>query len=442
MRQSVAGIVDGERKSHLIEGGSSCSTKGACLFTYGIKKALPLLHAGPGCSFCAYYGQLLHSGETYPFANTGVCSNEVIFGGEKALKRGISASLDIHQPEVIVVIPGCQVSTIGDDIEGVIADIQAPVPVLSSETSGYDGDLYTGFVKTGLSFLKHFCKNRPVQRGLVNVIGFPAHIDIYWKGNIEEIKRLINILGLRINCIFPGEATTEQIVNMPAAELNLVVDEQLGLEMAEYLKAQYGTSYIKPSYGSLIGTDNTMEFLNEIMQLCDVSQDSRKAIEHERDKALRMACQYFPLWTELIQFAFSTFAITAHASMALGLTRLLMGEIGLEPKVINFNPSFPGSVEKLTELIRTDGRGFQPLILENKDNHELIQSIGDDWPKIILGKGTALLKSEAFMNKAVAYMSISYPALDRLVIYNRPLMGFNGVPSLLDDILNRAAFFF
>ncbi|MEJ2201553.1 MAG: nitrogenase component 1, partial [Desulfuromonadaceae bacterium] len=429
------------------EGGNSCGTKGACTFVYGIKGALPLLHAGPGCSYCAYWGTMLHSGGAYPFLNTGFCSNDVIFGGEAKLKKGIVQAKEIHNPEVIVIIPGCQASTIGDDIDGVIAGISEETLsayLLNAWTGGYVDDLYSGFVKVGLSFLKRFCNPLPTRSKLVNIIGFPAHINIYWKGDMKEIRSLLSLLGLEINCFFPGDVSLQQIREIPAAALNLVVDEQLGLEMAEYLKEEFGTPYIKPRFGSLIGTDNTMEFLSAIIEQLDLPSDLHTQLSRAKHAALEMAGQHYHIWNEFLQYAFPTFALTAHASMALGICRMLVTELGMEPKLVHFSPSEPHAKTQLNQILEADGRGFTPMVLENGDNQDIIECFleTDDWPKIFFGKGTAHLKYEAFVNEAAVYMAVSYPAMDRFIIYDRPIMGFNGVPAMVDDIVNRMGHMF
>lgn len=431
-------------ESALSEGGNSCSLKGAVMFAFGIKGALPLLHAGPGCSFTAYYGQILHSGEVYPFANSAICSKEVIFGGEKALKNAIESAGEVHRPDIIVTIPGCQPLTIGDDVQEVVRSLEKsmqPVELVNAGSGGYEGNLYDGFVKAGLAFLEKFCQTAPVRSKRVNIIGLPAHINVYWKGDIIEIRDLLSSLGLEIGCFFPGDADLASIRQIPSAELNLVVDEQTGVEMARYLESRFGTPYIIPEYGSLIGTDNTLAFLFEIIERLGLNRGLQNVVKEKRNRALQMASQGYPLWCELIQHAFNTFAVSAPASMAIGLSRLLMTELGMEPKLINLNATFAGARDKLVELMETHGNGFDPLILENADDYHINESFGDNWPSIILGKGTTL-KSDAFLNDTRAYMSVAYPALDRLITYTRPVMGFSGVPALLDDILNRVGYFF
>jgi nitrogenase molybdenum-iron protein beta chain len=305
---------------------------------------------------------------------------------------------------------------------------------------GYQGNLFKGFTGTGLNLLKKYCRSQEKVANRVNIIGFPAHLNIYWKGDMEEIRRLLSILGLEVQCFYPGDVSLEQIKKIPSAALNLVVDDALGIEMAEYLEEAFGTPYVTPPYGSLIGIDNTMEFLESIVETLRLKKELLGLVEAEKTKALEMACQSHHVWFEMIQHA-TNFAISAHGSMAVGMVRLLMCELGMEPKAINLSPAMPGDKEKILKLLRDDGREFEPAILENKDNYEFSQAFKDEWPTLIFGKGTTL-KSEAFMNETKAFITIAYPAYDRKIIYNRPIMGFNGVPVLLDDIMTRLFYFF
>ena len=430
----------------LIEGGHSCSIKGAILFCHHIDKGLPLIHGGPGCSIQPYWGSMVGKGEIIPTANSGVCSNEIIYGGEKKLKNAISASLRIYSPELMVVASGCQTATVGDNVDAVIDEVvneeNVDIPIINAQTSGYDGNIIDGYIKTGIRLLSQLCKPQDVEQNTINLLGFPAGFNVYWKGDMVEVRNLIKMLGIKIHCIFPGDCSVEKIVQIPKACLNVVIDEQFGLEQAIYLNERFGTPYILPKYGTIIGADNTTELLLEIVEKLQLDyQKKNHIIEETKRRGLAMACQGHFLWYESIMSGLNTFGLTLPGGLALGITRLFMGELGIEPKYINLYPSYPGAMDKICELLEADGRDFKPILMENADDKELLNAVGEKFPKIVIGRG-ATNKSEFLLNGTLVYMQCTYPTMAKVVIYNRPLMGYNGIAMILQEVIDKATYFF
>ena len=86
-----------------------------------IPKAVPIVHAGPGCSIMmSSFASAGHIGEGYVGGNqvpsTNTDESNVVFGGEKKLRDEISASLKVMKGDLFVALSGCTAGIIGDDV--------------------------------------------------------------------------------------------------------------------------------------------------------------------------------------------------------------------------------------------------------------------------------------------------------------------------------------
>ena len=97
---------------------------GAQQTVLGIERAVPVIHAGPGCSArqfaymgpgSGYQGEGYTGGGQIPCTNSS--QNEVVFGGEKKLGQLIDAALQVMDADLYVVLAGCTAGIVGDDVK-------------------------------------------------------------------------------------------------------------------------------------------------------------------------------------------------------------------------------------------------------------------------------------------------------------------------------------
>src|SRR6266568_5928947 len=105
---------------------------GALQSVVAIQRAIPILHAGPGC------GQKLWSGlsngngfqgASYVGGHAVPCTNatekEVVFGGEDKLRETIENTLKVMDGDLFVVLTGCTSDIVGDDVGEVVRGFRA-----------------------------------------------------------------------------------------------------------------------------------------------------------------------------------------------------------------------------------------------------------------------------------------------------------------------------
>ncbi|OPY58890.1 MAG: Nitrogenase iron-iron protein beta chain [Pelotomaculum sp. PtaU1.Bin035] len=244
-----------------------------------IKRAVPVLHAGPGCS--TKIAALLGQGEGYAGGNTIPCTNtgepEVVYGGEEKLKSVIEGSFKVIDADLYVVLTGCTSDIVGDDIGRVAADFQEQGrPLVYAETGGFRGSNYASHeivVKAIIDqYVDKLRRNKRVVKGLANVFATIPYQDPFWNGNLEEIKRILEGIGLQVNILFGEDSGgVEEWQTIPDAEFNIVVSAWAGLEIAEHLQEKYQTPYFHFPYLP-VGGRETSVFLRQVADFAGLQQ--------------------------------------------------------------------------------------------------------------------------------------------------------------------------
>lgn len=57
-----------------------------------------------------------------------------------------------------------------------------------------------------------------------------------FQGDVEEIKRLCEMMGVRVNCMLMAGCYWREICSLKDADLNIVIAPEFGVKIAEALK--------------------------------------------------------------------------------------------------------------------------------------------------------------------------------------------------------------
>ncbi len=328
--------------SNLIEQPRYSCALGVQQTVVAIKRSVPVLHSGPGCS--VKIQALLGQGEGYAGGSTIPCTNsgeaEIVYGGEKRLRSVIDGAFEVIDADLYVVLTGCTSDIVGDDVGQIVSDYQNEGrPIVYAETGGFKSSNYVSHEIVVKAIIDQYVAlHNPgshVRKGLVNVFATVPYQDPYWEGNFEEIKRILNGLGLEVNILFGQRSGgVEEWKTIPDAELNLVVNAWVGVDIAEHLKSRYCTPYLHFPYLPIGGIETT-SFLKQVIEAVDFTGEQKakalRFIETEEEIYYsfieRMACF-------MLEFRYGIprrFYSLLDASYSLGFSKFLLNELGILP---------------------------------------------------------------------------------------------------------------
>lgn len=422
----------------------SCAL-GAQQSVVAIKRSVPVLHSGPGCS--GKITSLIGQGEGYAGGSTIPCSNaseaEIVFGGEDKLRSIIDGALKVIDADLFVVLTGCTSDIIGDDVASVAGDFQElDKPVVYAETGGFKSNNYVSHEVVVNAVIDQysdkFREGDAVVKGLVNVFASVPYQDPYWNGNLGEIKRILEGIGLRVNILFGQDSEgLSEWRTLPNAEFNIVVSTWVGVGIAEHLKEKYGTPYVHFPYLPIGGVETT-KFLRQVGEFGGLDKDKAEAfIKKEEEKFYSHIERTADFMLEFRYGIPRRFYTIVDASYAIGFAKYLLNELGILPAkqfIIDDTPEqFRAGIEDQFKNISEFRSAEVEFLTDGGAIQEKIRADENKKRALILGSGW---ERDLAADLEADLLILSAPVTYRLVL-NCGYAGYNGGLRAIEDIYDR-----
>lgn len=430
----------------------SCALGGALSTMRAISRAVPIIHAASGCGYnlynatnagSAYLGGGYCGAASLPSSN--VSEKEIVFGGEHRLEEEIETTLEVMDGDLFVVLSGCMVEMIGDDIESVVRKFEDnKKPVISVSTPSFKGNSYYGYDLLLEGFVNSYIQpaKKKAQKS-VNILGIVPGEDVFWKGNLKEIKRVLSLIGVEANTLFGEGEGLQDIRNSSSASLTIVLSEIYGIKAAQAYQEKFLIPYVTKQIP--IGYLQTELFLREIGAYFDIPKEEIElALENERI----IYYDYFERFSDIYTDAdLQRYAIVVgDANYAPSVTRFISDELGWIPKlsVITdmLNEKQKSALEKKYENLDS---GIQVHVKFDTNTAAIGKYLREAWepnknqkyydaftPAVVFG---SIMEKDLAGSLGAPLITVSYPITNRIVL-NRSYVGFNGGLILTEDTLS------
>ncbi len=234
-----------------------------------IKDAFIIVHGPIGCSYYTW-GTRRHKAKKeenvdnylqYCFS-TDMQEADIVFGGEKKLKKAVQEAMDLFHPSTIMICSTCPVGLIGDDIHAVArwAEQEYGIKCIAFSCEGYKG--------VSQSAGHHIANNQLVRyvigegdresktKFAINILG-----EYNIGGDGWEVERLLKRIGYEVIATFTGDSSMEDLKNAHQANLSLVQCHRSINYIAELIETKYGIPWMKINF---IGVEGTIKSLRNI----------------------------------------------------------------------------------------------------------------------------------------------------------------------------------
>lgn len=232
---------------------------------------LQITHGPIGCGF---YSWLTRRNQTRPKSahdanfmtyamSTDMQEEEIIFGGEKKLKKAIEEAIELFHPKAIGIFSTCPVGLIGDDVHSAAREMEEKHPEVNIFAFSCEG--YKGVSQSA----GHHIANNKVFTDVVGQIERPKEgefrLNILGEYNIGgdafEIERIMDACGLTVHSTFSGNSEYDEFASAHTADLNVVMCYRSINYMADMMEKRYGIPWFKINF---IGARATAKSLRKI----------------------------------------------------------------------------------------------------------------------------------------------------------------------------------
>jgi nitrogenase molybdenum-iron protein alpha/beta subunit len=356
-----------------------CAMTGAAACLAGFDGMSVVIHGSSGCYY--YPTTLLHA----PLHGTFILENEVIFGSEERLHEVIGELAGTGNR--IAVITTCVPAILGEDIQSMLAEHD----VLLVDSPGFSGDVETGYARA----LKLLEPKADPSAGGVNIDGI-CLLDPFYKGNLQEIRRLLILASVPVATVFCRDALTK---TRTAAPCTIGTNGDFKSGVGEYLGGTLG-------FGAL---QATFERLGNIFEGSDIAPVMRELSQQEEETA--RICDKF-----LRKFDPPSVVIFAGASYAEFAAQALGYYLDADIRFIGLRN--PGRPSRYPSGLVTGLEEVKTIIELN--NPDLV--LGSSFERSVSG------------NRAFFYITPPLRGVVRLAPV--PLAGINGTLFLMEQVLN------
>lgn len=418
----------------------TCALGGAYAASLAVYGNVPILHSGAGCGMANAHGLTFASG-----LNTGgsqgttstPCSclieEHVIFGGENKLRDLIKSSIEVMQGNLFTVISGCVPALIGDDVDAVVQEFKgSKVPVIHVKTSGFAGSSYIGYEAFYEAVIDQLLtKEIPKEKRLVNIFGIVPNQHVFWKGDLEKIKHLLEKIGVEANTVFLDFDGLEALRRIPAAELNLVLSPWVGIKIAEKLDQKFDIPFEVVSAVPL-GPKESSNFLRLVGSKLGITKAKiEKVIAEEERRAYRFTEYLSEVFMISVPHAF--YAVVADSRTAIEFVRYGTNELGWLPEVVIVTDNPPEEYqEAIVKYLTENLEGVViPKVIFEIDAHKIRQELNKHTLQVVLA--SSLEKYIADEELDAIHLSISYPVFDKVVV-DRSYAGYRGGLAFMEDL--------
>jgi nitrogenase molybdenum-iron protein beta chain len=416
---------------------NGCALHGALKVVNAIDGLVPIIHSTAGCSIQSKQSENILTGNNGLFHRgwrevpaTAVFEKQVVFGGSSRLREQIKNTVKVQAADLYVVVSGCAPELVGDDVPAMVKEGQDQnFPVIAVGTPGFKGNIYKGYewtVKAILDRIAFKTIDFTKQIGLVNILGVVPNQDIFWEGNLEEIRKILSQIGLQANTLLGYDQSKENWKKVPNAELNIIVSPW-GLEAAKQLETKFGTPYLYFGYIP-VGAPDTSKFIELLGEKLKISKELIEKVISENEK--RLTYQLLKLAQTYLTCDFQKeIALVGETSNVLGISRFLQDSFGQINSLVIITDEPDADLRQQIKDTLPVNSSFDTQVVFTSNGKEIDELLLKIKPQVILGSS---LEQNIAKKLSIPLIQIASPVYDTLFL-NHTYTGYSGAVTLLQD---------
>ncbi|MBP7337933.1 nitrogenase molybdenum-iron protein subunit beta [Niveispirillum sp.] len=438
------------REALTINPAKACQPLGAVFAAVGFEGTLPFVHGSQGC--VAYYRSHFsrHFKEPTSCVSSSMTEDAAVFGGLNNMIDGLANTYSMYKPKMIAVSTTCMAEVIGDDLNAFIktAKEKGSVPeafdVPFAHTPAFVGSHVTGYDNALKGILEHFWDGKAgtapkVERKPNGKINFIGGFDGYTVGNIREVKRIFDLMGVEYTILgdnsdvwdtptdgefrmYDGGTTLEEAAAAVHAKATLSMQEYCTEKTLPFIA---GHGHETVSFNHPIGVAGTDRFLMEVARL--TGKEIPDALARERGRLVDAVAD------SSSHIHGKKFALYGDPDLCLGLAAFLL-ELGAEPTHVLATNGSKGWAAKMQGLFDSSPFGKNCKVYPGRDLWHMRSLLFTEPVDYLIGNTYGKYLER---DTGTPLIRIGFPIFDRHHHHRYPVWGYHGGMNVLVRILDK-----
>lgn len=438
------------REALTINPAKACQPLGAVFAALGFEGTLPFVHGSQGC--VAYYRSHFsrHFKEPTSAVSSSMTEDAAVFGGLNNLIDGMANAFSLYKPKMIAVSTTCMAEVIGDDLNAYIknAKEKGSVPqdfdVPFAHTPAFVGSHVTGYDNALKGIIEHFWNGKAataprLERTSNGKLNFIGGFDGYTVGNMREIKRLFDLMGVEYTILgdnsdvwdtpsdgefrmYDGGTRLEDAANAIHAQATISMQEFCTEKTLDLIEAS-GQEVC--AFNHPIGVEGTDRFLMEVSRL--TGKPIPDAITKERGRLVDAIAD------SNAHIHGKKFALYGDPDLTLGLAAFLL-ELGAEPTHILSTNGGKEWEQKVEALLASSPFGKNCHVYSGRDLWHMRSLLFTEPVDFLIGNTYGKFLER---DTKTPLIRIGFPIFDRHHHHRYPVWGYQGGLNVLVTILDK-----
>ncbi len=298
-------------------------------------------------------------------------------GGDTAelVRETVHAAYERYQPDALLVGDACTGELLQDQPGELAQGMDLPVPIIPLESAAFSRKEGFGASEAFYQLVRGLIEphekgsgDGPARAPRANILG-PTALGFRCRDDVQEVERLLGLLGIEVNVIAPLGASVADLRRIPEADCNICLYPEVARTTCEWLERRLG----QPTVTTVpIGLGATRDFLREVGDTLGI----------DAAPALRAASARMAWYSRSVDSNYLTGKrafIFGDATHAVAAARVAHEELGFE--VVGLGTY----TRELAREVRRAAKayGVEPLITD--DYLEVERAAAEAAPELVLG---------------------------------------------------------
>ncbi len=438
------------REALTVNPAKACQPLGAVFAAVGFEETIPFVHGSQGC--VAYYRSHFsrHFKEPSSCVSSSMTEDAAVFGGLNNMIDGLANTYNMYKPKMISVSTTCMAEVIGDDLNAFIktakekGSVPAEYDVPFAHTPAFVGSHITGYDNVMKGIFEHFWDGKAgttakLERVPNEKINFIGGFDGYTVGNLREIKRIFNLMGVDYTILadnsdvwdtptdgefrmYDGGTTLEEAANALHAKATISMQEYCTEKTLPFI-GNHGHEVL--AFNHPVGVTATDKFLMEVSRI--TGKPIPEELAKERGRLVDAIAD------SNAHIHGKKFAIYGDPDLCLGLAGFLL-ELGAEPTTVLATNGNQKWADKVQALFDSSPFGGNCKVYPGKDLWHMRSLLFTEPVDFLIGNTYGKYLER---DTGTPLIRIGFPVFDRHHHHRYPVWGYQGGMNVLVWILDK-----